>query len=225
VTKSENGARTDTIEASVVEHWLSIHDELLRGIMHSMSNRIATISAGVWVIGEAGVAAHADSVRSLQGEVDQMEQLLIQLRMLPRQSEPVLEPLLPHESVKTAIALHEHHSDFRNIERWIVDAESVKPARADPHALLHALLVAINVACEAAQDSRIAVTIRSDDEYVTFTATGDVVDNAIIADDRFDISARSAEWLLRGSRGRASSHRFGCTVAVPTLAFSRQMGF
>ena len=134
-------SHTDEGLSRALERFRAIQDEIVRGIAHAMSNRVASLSAGLYVLGENGTASAA-SVGALQSELDRMEQLLVQLRMLPAEHVPV-EPLLASESALTAVALHAHHGELRNVSCVVEDAGNVPPARAEPHALLHALLVAI----------------------------------------------------------------------------------
>jgi nitrogen-specific signal transduction histidine kinase len=224
---SESGnSSADTIEGDDVTplralvRWMSIHDELVRGVAHAMSNRVATLSANVWLMSQGGQRG-TDVIATLQSEIERLEELLIQLRILPN-GDAALEPLLAIDSARTAVSLHAHYGALRNRPCAIDDPGSIPPARAEPQALVHALLVAITAAREAAgREGRAVLRLRSEGDFVQFVATVDgekVVDGG---SQRFALDALAAEQLLVGSGGRARSHAHGCTVEVPTLASSR----
>lgn len=210
----------DTLLA--VERWLAVQDEVVRGVAHAMSNRVATISAGLWMLGETG-AAPATSLAALHAEVDRLEQLLVQLRLLPRET-AAAEPLLAADSARAAVALHEHHGELRNVPCVIDDPGSVPPARAIPQALLHALLVALNAAKQAALVGDTAILrLRGEDDVVRFIATvASASESPDAGDGRFELEARAADRLLQGSGGRARAHATGVIVEVPTLAATRR---
>lgn len=219
-------SRADSIASNrdtmALECWQAIQDEIVRGVAHAMSNRVATISAGLYMLGETGHAS-STSISALHGEVDLLEQLLQQLRQLPRDTATV-EPLLASDSARAALALHDHHGEFRNVPCDIDDPGTVPPARAVPQALLHALLVALTAARSAAANGERAVLqLRGEDDVVRFIATvagrDDIVDTTR---DRFRTEADAITRLLRDSGGRGVTHANGCVVEVPTLAASRR---
>ena len=216
-------SHTDEGLSSALERFRAIQDEIVRGIAHAMSNRVASLSAGLYVLGENGTASAA-SVGALQSELDRMEQLLVQLRMLPAEHVPV-EPLLASESALTAVALHAHHGELRNVPCVVEDAGNVPPARAEPHALLHALLVAITAAKQSAQVSgagtaRLVLNVAGD--AIRFIATAGSGDDVTPDDSVFAVEARAAHWLVAPSDGRAYAIATGCVVEVPTLASTRK---
>jgi len=201
--------------------WMSIHDDLIRGIAHAMSNRVATLSANVWMMSQGGQRG-TDAAAVLQSEIERLEELLVQLRILPK-GDAAPEPLLAIDSARTAVSLHAHHGNLRNQPCTIDDPGSVPPARAEPQALVHALLVAMTAAREAAgREGRAVVRLRSDGDYVQFVATVDGKDVVDRGDQRFALDALAAAQLLAASGGRARSHAYGCVVEVPTLASSRR---
>ena len=207
--------------ANALERLRAIQDEIVRGVAHAMSNRVASLSAGLYVLGEHGNVSAA-SVAALQSELDRMEQLLVQLRLLPRENIPA-EPLLALDSARTAVALHEHHGELRNVTCDVQDIGTVPPARAEPHALLHALLVAINAAKESAGSGNARLVLDTEDDVVRFTATSDMSKADITADDSaFSAEGIIANWLIAPCGGRAYAIATGCVVEVPTLASTRR---
>jgi nitrogen-specific signal transduction histidine kinase len=211
--------------ASAIERLRVIQDEIVRGIAHAMSNRVASLSAGLFMMGEHGTA-NAASVAALQSELDRMEQLLVQLRMLPRENVPV-EPLLASESALTAVALHAHHGALRNVICVVDDDGKVPPARAEPNALLHALLVAITTAKQAMASGAngadpVRLMLRDANDVVRFIATSDADAGIDVDDSVFAIEAAAANWLVSNSGGRAFPIATGCVVEIPTLASTRR---
>ena len=222
---SDREVTTDSSHEHSLAHGLerlrAIHDEIVRGVAHAMSNRVASLSAGLYVLGEHGTAS-ATSVAALQSELDRMEQLLTQLRMIPRENIPA-EPLLALDSARTAVALHEHHGELRNVTCDVQDIGAVPPARAEPQALLHALLVAINAAKQSAGSGNARLVLDTEHDIVRFTATSDMSNPDITADNTtFAAEATAANWLVAPSGGRAYAIATGCVVEVPTLASTRR---
>ena len=210
----------ESVMVAALERLRVIQDEIMRGVAHAMSNRVGAMSAGVFVLGETGTATPA-ATGALQSELDRLEQLLVQLRMLSRETvEP--EPLLSSDSARTAVALHEHHGELRNVSCIVDDAGHVPPARAEPQALIHALLVAITCAKQAAGNGSAQLVLRSDDNVVRFIATSGDADNVSPDDSTFAVEALAARMLLERSNGTAFAIAGGCVIEVPTLAASRR---
>lgn len=202
-------------------HWLTIHDDLLRGLAHAFSNRVATVVA---------IAAHLDPSRApderllhgLRSDVDRLEELLKCLRQLPRRGEGDPEPMLPLDGVTAALALFAHHPAYGSMRCTVGSAEGVPPVRADPLALQHALCVALVSACRAGGDvAGVAVALSTDGEVVRIAVSAEgghgEGEAAALAQD---VSA--VDWLLAGSHGRGSAAPLGCTLELPTLQASRR---
>ncbi len=223
--------------SAAAECWLSTQNEIVRGIAHAMSNRVATLSANLYLLDESTVQ---QKVTAMNSELDRLEQLLHQLRQLPGDS-AAAEPLLAADSARTAVALHMHHEGFRQHECEVDDSGSIAPVRAVPSALLHALLVALTAAATCARDGgnvQTVLRLRNHDDVVHFIATAetdtatseavrDDVARAAVGNERgtFFTEAETITWLLRETGGRGIANDRGCIVEIPTLAaFRRQNG-
>lgn len=205
------------IRTRALHRWLEIQGELLRGVAHAMSNRIGTLSAGLFMLDSNRDNTRA--VDALRAEVERLEGLLLQLRQLPRAPES-LEPMLATDVARNAIELHSHHGDLRHVSCTLEDPGAVPPVRADPQALLHALLVAITAAKQAATTDTVSLRLSSNDDYVTFNATAGDND---MTDSRFSVEAAAiTELLAPATSVRATAHSNGCKFEVPTLAASRR---
>ena len=206
--------------------WLSIHDDLLRGLAHAFSNRVATVAA---------IAALFDSSRvpdervlaGLRTDADRLGGLLEQLRQLPRRDDADLEPLMPGDSVRAALALFAHHSDYRDVRCTVVVADDVQPVRVDPASLQHALCVALVSASRVgagdggATPAGVRVALSTEGEVVrievsTDGSTGEGDAEALALD------VGAINWLLARSHGRGHASPYGCRIELPTLQASRR---
>jgi len=208
-----------TTEAAVAR-WLVIHDELLRGMTHALSNRIATIAAAAYLL-EQGDVPVEQTIESLRTETERMDTVLQQLRQLPQRPGAEAEPMTVNDVCATAVKVHAHHGELRDFECDLeVDAD-VYPIWAEPQSVTHAVLVALTAAKRhAAPGSR-----------VLMQATGDVnvVRIRIIArqpltdsDTLNAVDAAAASWLLASHGGTARAVASGCELEVPTLLAIRR---
>jgi signal transduction histidine kinase len=198
--------------------WLTIHDELLRGLAHTLSNRVGTIDAATYMLTLEG-ADVAPQVETLRGETERLEALLHALRALPRRAGADAEPVMPGDAVQGALALHAHHGELRDVPCDVhIDADAA-PAYADPVALQHALLVAINAARTAAQrgGGHVRVQVSGNADVVRFT----VGTNSVDPDGRPADDALAIDWLLGAHGGRSEANAGAVVFTVPTLMAAR----
>ncbi len=218
--------RSDVSGGAGAARWLSIHDDLLRGLAHAFSNRVATVAA---------IAALFDSSRlpderllsGLRTDADRLNGLLEQLRQLPRRDDADLEPLMPGDSVGAALALFEHHPESRDVRCTVVAADDVPPVRVDPASLQHALCVAlVSAGRVGAGDGRATrAGVR-----VALSTEGDLVRIAVSTDgstgegqpEALALDAEAISWLLARSGGRGYAQSSGCLIELPTLQASRR---
>ncbi len=218
--------RSDVSGDAGAARWLSVHDDLLRGLAHAFSNRVATVSA---------IAALFDSSRvpdervlsGLRTDADRLDGLLEQLRQLPRRDEGELEPLMPGDSVRAALALFAHHPEYRDVGCTVIAADTVQPVRVEPSALQHALCVALAAACRVGAGRRGATRAGV---RVALSTEGDVVRIEVSTDgstgegeaDALALDAGAIDWLLARSNGRGHPYPYGCLIELPTLQASRR---
>ena len=196
VNGRENGLVSGAERAAT--RWLTVHDELLRGITHALSNRIATIVASAYTL-EHGDVPLERSIAALRTETDRMVVLLQQLRQLPERPNAEPEPMTVNDICASAVGVHQHHGELRDIECDIEVNDDVYPVWAEPQSLLHALLVALSA------------------------AKRNVAPDAASANDALnELDAEAANWLLaaQGATARAVSH--GCELELPTLLAIRK---
>ena len=200
--------------------WLTVHDELLRGITHALSNRIATIGASAYML-EHGDVPLEQSTQALRAETDRMELLLQQLRQLPARPNAEPEPMTVNDICASAVSVHRNHGELRDIECDIdVDAD-VYPIWAEPQSVLHALLVALSAAKRsAAPDSRVLLHAAGDANVVKIRISAR--QPALTDDSLNTIDAETAGWLLAANGGTARAIHDGCELELPTLLAIRK---
>lgn len=207
-------------DETAAARWLTLHDELLRGISHALSNRIATVGAASYMF-EHGDVAVDQAVASLRAESDRMEQLLQQLRLLPRRPDATAEPITADDACHNAVKLHAHHGELRDFVCDVTVDPDVYPIWAEPQGFCHAMLVALTTAKRnAVNGSRISLRVSGDTNAVRFCAMAD--EPLQDADALNEIDANAANWLLAPHGGSARALDHGCELEVPTLLAARR---
>lgn len=208
--------------------WLTVHDDLLRGLTHSLSNRVGTIAAAAYMV-EMQPATLSNTANTLRTESERLEQLLQLFRLLPRRADSVAEPIVPTDAVSQAIALQSHHADLREIPITVTIDGDLQPAYAEPAALALAVVVMLGTAHRAiAGQGEIVVTISSSTDHVRINSRGVPSDAsaAVVADEHAERDAAAdvaaVHWLLAavGGNGQRSTH--GAELLVPTLQAARR---
>ncbi len=208
-------------------HWLTVHDELLQGIAHTLSNRVATIGAAAYMLGIEGANVVQQST-ILRGECESLEELLHALRDLPRRVGSVAEPVMPNDVVRGALALRAQCGELREIGYRISVDSSVLPAFGDPTALQHATLVALHAAdrCASGADmgkKQIFIDVSGSAEAVTFTVScSDSARDDSANATEIERTASTIEWLISPEGGKSQAHARGVSFQVPTLLAARR---
>jgi signal transduction histidine kinase len=210
-------------EQSGAARWLSVHDELLRGLTHALSNRVGTISATAYLI-EMQPAALGATVARLREEGERLETLLHLFRLLPRRAQMAAEPIVPTDVMTQAIDLQAYHPALGDVPVTVVPEGDLQPAYADPATLVMALTLIIGAAQRAARgDGRVTVTISSTTDVVAFAAQGLRVNGAAGTADVDTVrDAEAVRWLLAAYGGDGMNAESGATVVVPTLQAARR---
>jgi len=209
--------------------WLLVHDDLLRGLVHDVSNCVATISAVAFML-DGSQPPDERVLQGLRTDAERLEGLLRALRQLPQGGDAGLEPLLVGDVIAQACQLHAHHPDFRMRAVRVEVPDGVVPVLADSTALLHAVCLAL-VAAMRTGDRLASDTL---DVVVGAETVGDVVRLRIAADapsgravavewvDELDRDRAAITWLLATSHGTTRPHPFGCELLLPTLQAARR---
>ncbi len=228
MSDAENGAMS---LAESRARWLELQDELLRGITHALSNRIATVSAAAYMLEHEDMTCQQGAAQ-LRLETERMDTLLQLLRLLPSHDDGGAEPVAPTDVVEQAVALHAHHGELRDIEVKVLIESEVMPVLVEPNAFLQALLLAITSAKRSAVslsgDVVLSVSHNADEVSILIhpatsaATTADFEDAAAVNTSN---DAAAASWCLRSAHGRVTPRSDGgCTVTLPTLSAARRAG-
>ena len=212
-------------EAVGIARWLTVHDDLLRGLAHAVSNRLATVAALAGML-EGVDAPDPRFVRGLQDDAGQLEGLLQVLRMLPRREEAAVEPMLVRDAADAARRLVAHHPALRDVTLQVEELNDVMPVLADATALTQAMAVSLLAAAGRLGSTRVlTLTLATMDDEVTIRAecadAGDA-DRPARAVDQVVADRAAIDWLLGTSHGCADPDRPGCGIRVSTLQASRR---
>lgn len=218
-----------TGEAAGITRWLVIHDDLLRGVAHAMSNRLATIDAVAGIL-EIGGAPEVRFVQGLRQDAEQLEALLQTLRRLPRGEETTPEPMLVTDAIEAARRLVEHHPNLRGRSLAVTMRNDIVPVIAEPIGLAHALVVALLAAARGGSDAMVVVLETVGDEVLAHTQG--VPDGTVNAPTTLDVPVdactdaqadRAAiDWLLSPGHGQADPGAPGTTIRLRTLEAARR---
>jgi C4-dicarboxylate-specific signal transduction histidine kinase len=225
--------------ATARSRWQEVQDELLRGITHALSNRVATLSAAAYML-EFGDVTPAQAAESMRTESERIDELLQLLRRLPAREEPEPEPVSPGELVEDAVALHAFHCDLRDVPVEVAVAADVLPVLVEPHALRQALLLALSAAKRTAvRDANghlpaARIDVRGDAEVVHIhvhgVANGAAVDADAVDTDAVDATRAREFAAMRACLGtvRGAVQPLadgGCVVQLPSLLAARRDGY
>jgi signal transduction histidine kinase len=204
--------------------WLEVHDELLRGVTHALSNRVATMSAAAYML-EYDDVTGAQAAASLRVETERMDAMLQLLRLLPSRDDREFEPVSPHDVVTQAVGLHAQHCDLRDVRVAVTVSDTVLPVWVEPHALLQALLLALTSAKRSAFAASGDVTLHVDgdaDEVRLLVHPGP---SHALADALAERDVAAADGCLHSALGTAVARADGgCMLTLPTLPAARRAG-
>lgn len=203
--------------------WLCVHDELLRGLTHALSNRVGAISALAYLVEMQPATIVAPTV-ALREESERLEVLLLLMRLLPRRADAVAEPVVPTDTVAHAMALQAYHPDAGDIRCVLVVDGDLQPAYADPASLAMAVTVVLGAAQRGIGGAgHVQITISSSTELVQIVARGISVDGGagrVDGDTTRDVEA--VRWLLAPYGGWGAPETDGARVLIPTLQAARR---
>lgn len=205
--------------------WLSIHDDLLRGLTHALSNRIGTISAIAYML-ELKPAALATTVATLRAESEQLEELLHLMRVLPRRADAVFEPVIPTDATTQALKLHAHHPEHRDMHVSIRVEGDLQPAYVDPAVLTMAVAAALGAVHRCVgTGGNATLTISSSTDVVRILVQPardtSVTEGAMVERTRTN-AVDAITWLLAPYRGVGMEETHGIAVIIPTLQAARR---
>lgn len=201
-------------DARVLVRLAAARDDVLRGLVHALSNRVGTIGAVAGMLDpEAPAAGVAATV--LQGEAERLERLLEEFRRLASEPASAPEPVHLPDLLEGVVALHAYHPTLRDVACPVDGVRALPPVLAEPAAVADALLAALDAAKGAALAAGGSVV------RLVGTLDGEVVRvHAVPGVDAAD--AATLTWALPGGAGEAWLGARGGGVALPTLASGRR---
>jgi len=156
----------------MLAEWAELSESLLRGLVHSLNNRITALSAFAELaeMGDREFTVHA----VLPSEVARLHQLNQLLRLLiPDDPTPAALEIGP--VLADAVALHAHHARLRAVSCEVVRDDMALPVRAPRWALLRLLLVIIEEGQRSADRMNRGTTVlrlTGDEQWVTLHLDG-----------------------------------------------------
>jgi hypothetical protein len=212
--------------------WRELLDELLRGVAHALSNRVATVSAAAY-LASGGEPLEPDMAAALSAESERLERLLGDLRLLPAPLDETREPLLLADAVAQAIDLHRHHLGLRDVPVALATDATVPPVACNPVRALHLLLVMLTALRLVARDTtvigpdgRVSVPdvqlqLSGDPEQARLTGRVDIGGRRMLAEVVALVDALAELARDSGASARHDLSVLSIEITFPSLAADR----
>lgn len=155
-----------------VAEWTELSGALLRGLVHTLNNRLTALSAFAELAGMGDEESTASRV--MPAELERLHRLSAMLRLLALERTPP-EALEPIPLADEALALYAHHPDARGVRHEIARVGASMPVRAPRWALVRLTLLLLDAGRRAAQSAgrdTALLRITSDAQAVTLDAGG-----------------------------------------------------
>ena len=162
-------------DADGLSEWLALSDALLRGLIHTLNNRLTALSA------YAQLAAMGDddftALRMLPAELARMQEVSALLRLLAGDDGPA-EAIEIGPVLEDALSLMSHCAGPRAVQCTVSREGTLLPLRVPRTTLLRLLLVLVAAGQRAAADAgRDATVLRviGDEQFVMLQVDSDAV--------------------------------------------------
>lgn len=156
----------------MLAEWAGLSESLLRGLVHSLNNRITALSAFAELAEMGDGDFNAQVV--LPGEIARLHQLNQLLRLLVS-DDPAPAAIEMAPVLADAVALHAHHARLRVVGCEVVREDLRLPVRAPRWALLRLLLVIIEEGKHSADRTNRDTTVlrlTGDEQWVALHLDG-----------------------------------------------------
>ena len=141
--------------------WEQLQGDLLRGFVHSLNNRVASLTAFTDL---ATMDSSPLDVASVRNEINRMYELTSLIgRLAARSDEPEALEVCP--LLDSAIKMHDHHARSTRRTTEIRQAQTVYPVRVPRYALLRLLLLIVD-GCRRKPLKTLAIEVGGDAEIV-----------------------------------------------------------
>lgn len=210
--------------------WLDTIDAITRGLGHSLNNRALALGATIDSL-DAGQPPGEALTTALTRETERLTEQLRPLRTLPFAfgREPL--PLLLHDVLSAAVALHRSHASLGEVPVYLEGSADAPPVLAPEPAMLHAALVTLTALKAYAGPGgvvRIGYAGTAERAQVEFTAQRDPDDPPMIGGARQLVRPTAlAAALLHDARieieQRIGPHAATIRWALPSLRAMRRL--
>jgi hypothetical protein len=150
--------------------WIELADALVRGLAHTLSNRIGALMA-LMHLGPGDPAIEERGF--LAAEIDRLQEINRALKLLPADLNPRQEAVFPADVVRDALELIGMHPRAKETD-FVVREQSDQPVRVERWALLRLTLIVLDTAREitmARGGDHVHVSIAGDEQSAVVTAT------------------------------------------------------
>ena len=127
----------------VGDDWRTISEDLLKGLVHALNNRVAALSAFVELAKLGG--EEEDPLTVLPLEIAQLHQVNALFGLLPQRGSES-EPLELRDVFDDAVRLHEHHPRFRGASVSLTFEGAPGAVRAPRWALMRVIVMLVHSA-------------------------------------------------------------------------------
>ncbi|MEO8620956.1 MAG: hypothetical protein ABI625_07815 [bacterium] len=145
--------------------WATLFEELLRGIVHAMNNRITSLSS---LLELAAMDDEAPEIDKLREEITRLHEVSVFVGVLASRSVEQ-EALEIHAVLEHAVRIHIHHPRTRTVACIVERGETALAVRVPRWALLRLLLLMVDAAKQAAGPAlgtSVVVRVTGDDQNV-----------------------------------------------------------
>jgi len=166
----EEGKPLTSAGAPEGAEWANVAEQLLDGVTHQLSNRVALLSGISQILGSDETVPPI--LRALADEVPKLEETLRLLRLLGSAHEDHAEAADVWPLLRDAATLAALHPALRDVEVTIPEVAGVPPVVAPPLGTTRAVAAAIVRASLAADPSSPVAVVVTHDEMVVRVAAG-----------------------------------------------------
>jgi hypothetical protein len=192
-------------------NWATLFEELLRGIVHAMNNRITSLSSLVEL---AAMDDEAPETEKLREEITRLHEVSVFVGVLASRSVEQ-EALEIHAVAEQALRIHVHHPRTRSVPCTLERGDTALAVRVPRWALLRLLLLMVDAAKRAAPPAAgtsVVVRVTGDEHQVRVH----IVSSEPLSHDADELALRCG----------ASLHAHGGEVQLqlPSLQELRRLG-
>ena len=143
--------------------WTILFEDLLRGLVHALNNRVTALSACAEL---AAIDGEPVEVTILKAEITRLHQVSALVGVMATRGHDI-EALEILPVLEDALAIYNHHPRMRSDQGTIAQSGLVLPVRVPRWALLRLLLLMLDAMRRSAGSTRVEVRLAGDAETVT----------------------------------------------------------